>query len=223
MQAALEAAVAYTRERQVFGRALADLELTRVRIARMAWLLAACRAFAFHAAGSLGAGDGQLEASQVKQFACRAAEWVTRERRSSSTAATATPRSTRSPAPSSTPGCCPSSRAPMRCSPFASSRPHSCGCTALRPCGELEYDREASRLGGARGRGRRRPQGAESPSSTSCTTSRRAPSSTPPSPPVARIALPDRSRPGPDECCADARRLCSLPWLLAETGRPRPW
>ncbi|MFF4621194.1 acyl-CoA dehydrogenase family protein [Nonomuraea jabiensis] len=79
MQSALELAVDYARQRSVFGRPLADHQLTRAKIARMAALIAACRAFTFAAARAVTAGDGQLEAAQVKQLACRAAEWVTRE------------------------------------------------------------------------------------------------------------------------------------------------
>jgi len=79
MQSALELAVNYTRQRSVFGRSLADYQLTRAKIARMAALIAACRTFAFAAARAVTASGGQLEAAQVKQLACRAAEWVTRE------------------------------------------------------------------------------------------------------------------------------------------------
>ncbi|WP_228011190.1 acyl-CoA dehydrogenase family protein [Nonomuraea phyllanthi] len=79
MQSALELAVDYARQRQVFGRSLATYQLTRTKIARMAALVAACRAFTYAAARAVAAGDGGLEAAQVKQLACRAAEWVTRE------------------------------------------------------------------------------------------------------------------------------------------------
>lgn len=79
MEAATEDAIAYTRQRDVFGRALADYELTRAKIARMSFLLNASRRMAVKAARLLAKGEGQLEASMVKQFACRAAEWVTRE------------------------------------------------------------------------------------------------------------------------------------------------
>ncbi|MEV0149907.1 MULTISPECIES: acyl-CoA dehydrogenase family protein [unclassified Nonomuraea] len=79
MQSALELAVDHTRQRPVFGRPLAGHQLTRAKLARMAALIVACRAFAFAAARAVTAGDGQLEAAQVKQLACRAAEWVTRE------------------------------------------------------------------------------------------------------------------------------------------------
>ncbi|MEV0235574.1 acyl-CoA dehydrogenase family protein [Nonomuraea sp. NPDC050786] len=79
MQAALELAVGYARQRPVFGRPLAGYQLTRAKIARMAASIAACRAFTYAAARAVADGDGQLEAAQVKQLACRAAEWVTRE------------------------------------------------------------------------------------------------------------------------------------------------
>jgi (2S)-methylsuccinyl-CoA dehydrogenase len=81
MQSALDEAVAYTRSRHVFGQALADYELTRTKIARMAALLAGCRVFSLDVARQIARGEerGQLGASQVKQFACRVTEWVTRE------------------------------------------------------------------------------------------------------------------------------------------------
>jgi (2S)-methylsuccinyl-CoA dehydrogenase len=81
MQAALDQSVSYTRAREVFGTPLADYELTRVKIARMAALLAGCRVFSTEVARQLARGDeaGQLGASQLKQLACRVTEWVTRE------------------------------------------------------------------------------------------------------------------------------------------------
>jgi (2S)-methylsuccinyl-CoA dehydrogenase len=81
MQAALEEAVGYAKERHVFGTPLARYELSRSKIARMAALIAACRVFAFDVARSLARGDAeaQLAASQVKQLSCRVSEWVTRE------------------------------------------------------------------------------------------------------------------------------------------------
>jgi (2S)-methylsuccinyl-CoA dehydrogenase len=81
MQAALERAVTYTGERRVFDQPIAQFQLTRVRIARMAATLAACRALSVQVARELARGEREaaLTASQVKQFACRSAEWVTRE------------------------------------------------------------------------------------------------------------------------------------------------
>ena len=79
MQSALEEAATYAQQRQVFGTPLADYELTRTKIARMACLIAANRAFAFEVARMIATGEGQLEASMVKQLSCRTSEWVTRE------------------------------------------------------------------------------------------------------------------------------------------------
>ena len=79
MQSAMEEAATYASQRQIFGQALADYELTRVKVARMAAIIAANRAFAHEVARLLAADDGQLEASEVKQLSCRTAEWVTRE------------------------------------------------------------------------------------------------------------------------------------------------
>ncbi|MEX1176855.1 MAG: acyl-CoA dehydrogenase family protein, partial [Nitriliruptor sp.] len=81
MQSALEEAVSYAEQRHVFGTALADYELNRTKIARMAALIAACRVTSFAVARSLARGEASagLEASQLKQLSCRVAEWVTRE------------------------------------------------------------------------------------------------------------------------------------------------
>jgi (2S)-methylsuccinyl-CoA dehydrogenase len=117
MQAALEEAVTYAKERHVFGTPLAALRAQPREDRADGALIAACRVFAFDVARGLARGDeeAQLAASQVKQLAAGSASG-SRARRSSCTAATATPRSTRCRGCSSTPGCCRSSRAPTRCS-----------------------------------------------------------------------------------------------------------
>jgi len=81
MQAALEESASYAKERQVFATPLAEYELNRAKLARMAALLAACRVFSFEVARALARGDADaaLQASQDKQLACRVSEWVTRE------------------------------------------------------------------------------------------------------------------------------------------------
>jgi (2S)-methylsuccinyl-CoA dehydrogenase len=79
MRAALDQAIAYGRGRKVFGRAVADYGLSRVRLARMAAWLIASQQFAYAVARRLDAGGDESEASLVKLFACRAAEWVTRD------------------------------------------------------------------------------------------------------------------------------------------------
>jgi (2S)-methylsuccinyl-CoA dehydrogenase len=79
MQAAFEAGMAYARERKVFGRTVFDYELTKVKLARMAALIQGGRQFSYAVARLMAQGEGTLEASMVKAYVCRAAEWVTRE------------------------------------------------------------------------------------------------------------------------------------------------
>ena len=79
MQAAFEQALRYAGERRVFGHALADFQLSRVKLARMLAWLTASRQFSYEVARQLDAGGGQMEANLVKLFSCRAAEWLTRE------------------------------------------------------------------------------------------------------------------------------------------------
>jgi (2S)-methylsuccinyl-CoA dehydrogenase len=79
MQAAFDEAVAYANARHVFGTPIGRYQLTQAKLARMAYLIAASRAFTYRSAQLLGAGGGQLESSMVKQFSCLAAEWLTRE------------------------------------------------------------------------------------------------------------------------------------------------
>jgi (2S)-methylsuccinyl-CoA dehydrogenase len=79
MQAAYEAACAYAADRVVFGKPIAEFELTRAKLGRMAFLITAARQFAYHVSDLMSRGEGMLEASMVKAYVCRAAEWVTRE------------------------------------------------------------------------------------------------------------------------------------------------
>lgn len=96
MQAAFDAAFNYALDRKVFGRAIGDYQLTRVKLARMAALTRAGRQSTYAVARSMGsadggsgtggagsgagsAGDAGLHAAMVKAYTCRAAEWVTRE------------------------------------------------------------------------------------------------------------------------------------------------
>ena len=79
MQAAYEAAVAYAAERKVFGAPIGEYQLTQAKLGRMNTLLAATRQSAYHVARLMARGEGALEASMVKAYVCRAAEWVTRE------------------------------------------------------------------------------------------------------------------------------------------------
>jgi (2S)-methylsuccinyl-CoA dehydrogenase len=79
MQAAYEAALDYAQNRRVFGQPIADYELTRVKLGRMAVQIQAARQFAYAVARLMAGGSGTLEASMVKAYVCKAAEWVTRE------------------------------------------------------------------------------------------------------------------------------------------------
>lgn len=79
MRAAIEAAVDYAADRRVFGAPVGDYQLTRVKLARMLASLTASQQFSYSVAREMDDGGGKMEASLVKLYACRAAEWVTRE------------------------------------------------------------------------------------------------------------------------------------------------
>ncbi len=79
MQAAYEAAVSYAAERKVFGSPIGDYQLTQAKLGRMAVIIQATRQSSYHVARLMARGEGTLEASMVKAYVCRAAEWVTRE------------------------------------------------------------------------------------------------------------------------------------------------
>jgi len=79
MQAAFEKALSYAKDRKVFGIAVADYQLTQIKLVRMLAALNASRQFSYEVARLMDDGGGQMEASLVKLYSCRAAEWVTRE------------------------------------------------------------------------------------------------------------------------------------------------
>jgi len=79
MEAAFEAGLRYAQDRVVFGRSVSEYQLSRAKLARMAFLIQAGRQFGYHVAELMGRGEGALEASMVKAYVCRVAEWVTRE------------------------------------------------------------------------------------------------------------------------------------------------
>jgi (2S)-methylsuccinyl-CoA dehydrogenase len=79
MQAAYEAAVEYAHNRKVFGNNIAEYQLTQAKLGRMAVLIQAGRQFSYSVAKLMAKGQGTTEASMVKAYVCRAAEWVTRE------------------------------------------------------------------------------------------------------------------------------------------------
>jgi (2S)-methylsuccinyl-CoA dehydrogenase len=79
MQAAYEAALAYANNRKVFGSNIYEYQLTQIKLGRMAAIIQASRQFSYVVAKLMGKGEGQMEASMVKAYVCKAAEWVTRE------------------------------------------------------------------------------------------------------------------------------------------------
>ncbi|MDC0414589.1 acyl-CoA dehydrogenase, partial [Gammaproteobacteria bacterium] len=79
MQAAFESALSYAKDRKVFGNAVADFQFTKVKLARLLATLTAARQFSYSVAELMDEGNGQMEASLVKLFSCRAAETLSRE------------------------------------------------------------------------------------------------------------------------------------------------
>ena len=79
MQAAYEAAREYAENRVVFGAPISEYQLTQAKLGRMSFLITAARQFSYHVSELMSRGEGMLEASMVKAYVCRAAEWVTRE------------------------------------------------------------------------------------------------------------------------------------------------
>ena len=79
MRAAFRAAIDYAEDRKVFGERLLDYQLTLAKLVKMAWLMRACQEMTYEVAKLMDNKQGQVEASLVKLYACRAAEYVTRE------------------------------------------------------------------------------------------------------------------------------------------------
>lgn len=79
MQRALECALNYSLERKVFGQKVFSYGLTQVKLAKMAALTQAVRQMTYRSAKLMDKHQGQMEASLVKFYSCRVAEWVTRE------------------------------------------------------------------------------------------------------------------------------------------------
>ncbi|MDZ7675719.1 MAG: acyl-CoA dehydrogenase family protein [Acidimicrobiales bacterium] len=79
MQAAYEEAMQYGQDRTVFGTPVGDYQLSRAKLARMAVIIQASRQFSYEVAKMMAKGEGAMEATLVKAYVCKAAEWVTRE------------------------------------------------------------------------------------------------------------------------------------------------
>lgn len=79
MRAAYREALQYTQDRKVFGKAVADYQLSQWKLIRIASIILACKRFSCFVATLMDEGKGQMEASLVKLFACKNSEWVSRE------------------------------------------------------------------------------------------------------------------------------------------------
>lgn len=79
MQGAYERAFAYAARRRVFGKTISEYPLALATLVRMAAVVIVSREFSHAVAQLMDRGQGQMQASLVKLFSCRAAEWVTRE------------------------------------------------------------------------------------------------------------------------------------------------
>jgi (2S)-methylsuccinyl-CoA dehydrogenase len=79
MQAALEAAAAYTDQRRIFGRRERELPLAAAKLGKLAVRTEAARQLSYRAARLVRDGGGQVEASLAKLYSSRMAELVTRE------------------------------------------------------------------------------------------------------------------------------------------------
>ncbi len=79
MQAAMEAACRYALERKVFGQEIANYQLTKSKLGRMAMIIQASRQYALHVAKLMDEGKGEMEATLSKFYTSRISEWVTRE------------------------------------------------------------------------------------------------------------------------------------------------
>ena len=79
MQASYESAIEYANNRKAFGHNIAEYQLTQAKLGRMAVITQASRQFSYTVAKLMGKGEGQMEASMVKAYVCKAAEWVSRE------------------------------------------------------------------------------------------------------------------------------------------------
>jgi (2S)-methylsuccinyl-CoA dehydrogenase len=79
MQAAYEAACDYAQNRKSFGKNITEYQIIQAKLGRMAVIIQGSRQFSYAVAKLMGKGQGAMEASMVKAYVCKAAEWVTRE------------------------------------------------------------------------------------------------------------------------------------------------
>ena len=97
----------------MFGSPISEYQLTKLKLGRMAVITQASRQFSYAVAKMMGKGEGAMEASMVKAYVCKAAEWSP-VKQCRSTAVTATPRNIRFRDFSSMHACCQSSKEQTR-------------------------------------------------------------------------------------------------------------
>lgn len=79
MQAAFEKALQYSTERAVFNKPIINYQITKYKLVRMAAIIQACRQMTYYSATLMDKHEGTMEASLVKYYASKVAEWVARE------------------------------------------------------------------------------------------------------------------------------------------------
>lgn len=76
-EVAYEAALAYSKQREAFGRPLTGFQVTRHKLVDMATRVQAAKAFNYHVAAMMNAGEYPVaEVSMAKNFACEVADKV---------------------------------------------------------------------------------------------------------------------------------------------------
>ncbi len=79
MQAAMMAASRYASERKVFGKAIANYQMTKWKLARMAMIVQGSRQYSMEVARMMDRHEGNMESTLIKFYSSRISEWVTRE------------------------------------------------------------------------------------------------------------------------------------------------
>ena len=79
MQASLEKTLSYAQVRKVFKKQIIDYGLTKFKIAKIAAITQAVRQGTYQSARLLDRNQGDMEASLIKFYSSKIAEWVTRE------------------------------------------------------------------------------------------------------------------------------------------------
>lgn len=79
MQASFESGLRYALDRKVFKKPIFDYNLTKYKVARMAMIIQASRQYTNYVGRLMDDHKGQMEATLIKFYASKVAEWVARE------------------------------------------------------------------------------------------------------------------------------------------------